>query len=252
VREHNQSKHEVEDLPILHCCFDRTSKNIFLHFSQLFHSIFFLFFASLTLAMVNDRKRAKKAMSLVSKGRKLQPEDVRARVGALLGGAEQQSVSGSERGSSAGGHGPRFLAKVAHKRKVVGEKTTRKVLEVAGAKGKREVTEVVTKEEFTGPLRTVEEAQGIKLLHRAVKNQSHNRPLPHQTLRHDYEYRLRKVATAGVVCLFNSLAQAQKVGAQAMEEAEQTVTVDKAQEKKLIASREAFLSALRHSQPAQL
>ena len=123
------------------------------------------------------------------------------------------------------------------------------MLEVQDAKGKKEV---VVKEELTGPQRTVEEAQGMKLLHRAVKNQSHNKPLPHQTQRHDYEYRLRKVATAGVVCLFNSLAQAQKVGDAALEEAEHTVTMDKAQEKKLIASREAFLSALRQSKPFEL
>jgi hypothetical protein len=216
--------------------------------------------------MGNDRKRAKKSMSLVAKGRKLQPDDVKARVSALLGGVEiadatsdsqprpaSSSGRASAASSSAGGLAPRFLAKVAHKRKLVGQKTTRKVLEVAakdGSKGRK--AEVVTKEEFTGPMRTVEEAQGIKMLHRAVKSQSHNKRLDHQTARHDYEYRLRKVATAGVVCLFNSLAQAQKVGAQAMEEAEQTVTVDKAQEKKLIASREAFLSALRQSQPAEL
>ena len=195
--------------------------------------------------MGNDRKRAKKAMSLVAKGKKLAPEDVRARVGALIGQSSSAPPSSGDSTIAA----PRFLAKVANNKKAVGAKTTRKVLEVQDAKGKKEV---VVKEELTGPQRTVEEAQGMKLLHRAVKNQSHNKPLPHQTQRHDYEYRLRKVATAGVVCLFNSLAQAQKVGDAALEEAEHTVTMDKAQEKKLIASRVAFLSALRQSKPFEL
>lgn len=49
------------------------------------------------------------------------------------------------------------------------------------------------------------------MLRAAVKNQSHNRLLPHQS-RHDYEYRLRNIGTIGVVKLFNSLATAHKAG----------------------------------------
>ncbi|ORC91144.1 uncharacterized protein TM35_000061490 [Trypanosoma theileri] len=84
---------------------------------------------------------------------------------------------------------------------------------------------------------------GLRLLHRAVRSQSHNRLLPHQN-RHDYEYRLRTVATTGVVRLFNSLAQARKA-AGAVEAQEKHLTADKALEKKQVATKEAFLAALR-------
>ncbi|KAH9584139.1 Ribosomal RNA-processing protein 15 [Trypanosoma melophagium] len=84
---------------------------------------------------------------------------------------------------------------------------------------------------------------GLRLLHRAVRSQSHNRLLPHQN-RHDYEYRLRTVATTGVVRLFNSLAQARKA-AGAVETQEKHRTADKTLEKKQVATKEAFLAALR-------
>lgn len=94
--------------------------------------------------------------------------------------------------------------------------------------------------------RSTTEAIGLKILHQAVKNQSHGRLLPHQN-RHDYEYRLRSVATMGVVQLFNSLAQSRKASA-ALDAEESRMTSDKMTEKKQVTSKEAFLAALRQPQ----
>ena len=89
---------------------------------------------------------------------------------------------------------------------------------------------------------------GLSMLRKAVRSQSHLRKLPHQD-RHDYEFLLRRVATSGVVRLFNALTQAKAIGQQQFDKAEKTTTVDKAEERKFVATRDAFLSALRTSQP---
>jgi hypothetical protein len=89
-----------------------------------------------------------------------------------------------------------------------------------------------------------EAAEGDTLLRKELREQNHTRQLPHQA-RHDYEFRLRRVATSGAVQLFNALAQAQSAGTRAQEEAEKTATEDKAAEYKHVASRDAFLAALR-------
>ena len=85
---------------------------------------------------------------------------------------------------------------------------------------------------------------GMKLLKTALRNQNHKKVLPHQD-RPDYEYRLRRVATSGCVRLFNALAQAQSAGADAAHEAQKEMTQDKAESHKIVASRDAFMSALR-------
>lgn len=92
--------------------------------------------------------------------------------------------------------------------------------------------------------RSPAEAQGLKLLRRAVLNQSHNRVLPFHG-RHDFEFRLRRLATSGVVQLFNAVAAAQKAAQGEMDKAGKTVTVEKAEANKVGASRDAFLSALK-------
>eukprot|EP00796_Vickermania_ingenoplastis_P008813 gene8813-6198_t len=107
-------------------------------------------------------------------------------------------------------------------------------------------------------LRTTAEAQGLRLLHQAIKNQGHKRLLPFQQ-RHDYEYRLRHVATLGVVHLFQSLATARKAGAQVEldhsgkpsdpfggdDRGKLLASEDKVRERKEVVSKEAFLAALR-------
>ncbi|CCW69021.1 unnamed protein product [Phytomonas sp. Hart1] len=98
-------------------------------------------------------------------------------------------------------------------------------------------------EEAVAPQRTTAEAIGLKILHRAVKSQGHNRLLPHQN-RHDFEYRLRTVATMGVVRLFNSLAQARRASS-AIDTDLKYLTADKLNERKQTVSKEAFLEALR-------
>jgi hypothetical protein len=95
--------------------------------------------------------------------------------------------------------------------------------------------------------RSKEELQGLKILRAAVKNQSHNRPLAHHE-RQDYEFRLRRVATQGVVRLFNALAASQRAAQQAIEAetAEgKEPDEDNNLEEKAKASRETFLSTLR-------
>lgn len=109
--------------------------------------------------------------------------------------------------------------------------------------------------------RTTAEAVGLRLLHQALKTQGHNRVLPFQQ-RPDYEYRLRHVATLGVVELFRSLAAARKAGeavTNTLEKGESEwydggargsevrLTEDKIRERKEMVSKEAFLAALRGS-----
>jgi hypothetical protein len=84
---------------------------------------------------------------------------------------------------------------------------------------------------------------GMRLLKHAVRERNHGLLLPHQD-RPDYEFRLRRVATSGCVRLFNALAQAQSAGASAQAAAEREMTMEKAEGQKMVASREAFLSAL--------
>lgn len=94
--------------------------------------------------------------------------------------------------------------------------------------------------------RTPAERIGARLLRRAVRNQSYNRPLEHQQ-RVDYEYRLRRVATMGVVRLFNALSKSHEVGEREMKEAQQTVTIDKAEHYSNVATKDAFLASLKQS-----
>lgn len=86
-------------------------------------------------------------------------------------------------------------------------------------------------------------------LKRALKDQSHLRELA-QHQRHDYEFKLRQIATAGVVRVFNALNEAQRASNAAATEVREDVpilTQEKIHQKKEIASKDAFLSALRHA-----
>lgn len=105
--------------------------------------------------------------------------------------------------------------------------------------------------------RSATEAVGLKLLHQALKTQGHKRLLPFQQL-HDYEYRLRQVATMGVVRVFQSLAAARKAGAAVTEENNSLEdenrkhwTEEKVIERKEAISKEAFLAALRQGGPSR-
>ncbi|KPI86690.1 hypothetical protein ABL78_4248 [Leptomonas seymouri] len=180
------------------------------------------------------RAKGKRVVSLVKRSRKLDSETLRNRIAELTSG-------------EAAGARPTIGAKAA-KASAAGASQSGKVqvgkaaIEVVG-KGKRER---IVPEKDIAVQRTTAEAIGLKILHRAVKSQSHGRLLPHQN-RHDYEYRLRSVATMGVVQLFNSLAQSRKASA-ALEVEELRMTSDKVTEKKQVASKEAFLAALRQPQ----
>lgn len=180
------------------------------------------------------RAKGKKVVSLVKRSRKLAPESLQSRIAELTSGeassskTAKRSIAASAASSGASSSGKVQVGKAA--------------LEVVG-KGKRER---VVPEKDVAVQRTTAEAIGLKILHQAVKNQSHGRLLPHQS-RHDYEYRLRAVATMGVVQLFNSLAQSRKASA-ALDAEETRMTSDKVMEKKQVASKEAFLAALRQPQ----
>ena len=94
----------------------------------------------------------------------------------------------------------------------------------------------------------VEVKEGTRLLHKAVKEQSHRRVLP-QHQRHDFEYQLRQIATAGVVRVFNALNEAhtaaRRAEAEMQADADETVvTDDRVSERQALASRNAFLNAL--------
>lgn len=174
------------------------------------------------------RTKGKKIVSLVKRSRKLAPESLQSRIAELTSGAaaDARKTVGS---AAAAASAPR-VSKV---------QVGKAALEVVG-KGRRER---VVPEKDVAVQRTTAEAIGLKILHQAVKNQSHGRLLPFQS-RHDYEYRLRSVATMGVVQLFNSLAQSRKASA-ALAAEETRMTADKVLEKQQIASKEAFLAALR-------
>ena len=207
--------------------------------------------------------KGKKA-SLVQRHKKLAPTDVRNIMADLIGSetASQSAATGggaSSAGSNATGgflskirptHGSNSTAKKSASKSLLSDAT-----DGTGKKKKRSAMEVVGKanksvmvhddDEEVGVSRTIEEAQGLKLLNQAIKNQSYMKILDHQASG-DYEYKLRRIATAGVVQLFNSIKQAQRAGE--VEGADETVTLSKAEEKKLVASRDAFLAALRQPQ----
>lgn len=167
------------------------------------------------------KAKGKKVTSLVKRAPKLKEDALMSRIAALTGGAEAIKVTTS-------------TTVKQQTKKPVG----RAAMEIIGRE-----KEMVVPEEDVAFQRTPQEAVSLRILHRAVKDQSHNRLLPHQN-RHDYEYRLRQVATMGVVQLFNSLALARK--ASSAVEAESThMTADKTNEKKQVVSKEAFLAALR-------
>jgi hypothetical protein len=184
-------------------------------------------------------KKTNASKALVRRGRKLAAEEVQARVEALIGEGPSKNVEQGSGGSSVASSGT-FLSKIKTPKAVVTTKTKLKSLEVVGTEGAKRIVD--GDEEVAA--KTTQEMQGLKLLKRAVKDQSHQRLLPNQQ-RHDYEFRLRRIATMGVVRLFNSLAQSHSAGDKVMDASEKTVTIDKAQERKLIASRDAFLAALR-------
>lgn len=185
-------------------------------------------------------KKTNSSKALVRRGRKLASDAVQARVEALIGDAPTAAAAEGSAASSHATSSGTFLSKLKTP-KATHVKTKGKVLEVMGADGAKQRI-VDGGDELAD--RTTQELQGLKLLNRAVKEQSHQRILPHQQ-RHDYEFRLRRIATMGVVRLFNSLAQSHSAGDKALDGSEKIVTIDKAQEKKLIASRDAFLAALR-------
>ncbi|KPA80749.1 hypothetical protein ABB37_04205 [Leptomonas pyrrhocoris] len=182
----------------------------------------------------SKRAKSKKVVSLVKRSRKLDSEALQSRIAELTSGnaaGAHPTIGSKAAKASAAGGSPSGKVQVG-----------KAALEVVG-KGKRER---IVPEKDVAVQRTTAEAIGLKILHQAVKNQSHERLLPHQN-RHDYEYRLRSVATMGVVQLFNSLAQSRKASA-ALEAEESRMTSDKVMEKKQVASKEAFLAALRQPQ----
>ncbi|KAG8348864.1 putative Rrp15p [Trypanosoma vivax] len=186
------------------------------------------------------RAKGKRTVALVKRAPKLSPEALQQRIAELTGAA----VSGPLVDVA---DETKQVERKRSKNKVASSSQAANVIKKPVGKGAIEIvgkrTEKVVPTKDVAMVRSPAEAMGLKLLHRAVKNQSHNRSLPHQGA-HDYEYRLRTIATAGVVCLFNSLAQSRKAG-NAVEAQESHMTADKVHEKKQIASKEAFLASLR-------
>ncbi|KAG5511968.1 hypothetical protein GH5_07920 [Leishmania sp. Ghana 2012 LV757] len=178
------------------------------------------------------RAKSKKVVSLVKRSPKLAQDTLQSRIAELTSGgsAARASIGGSK------------VSKIGISPSTVKVPVGKAALEVVG-KRKRER---VVPEKDAPVQRSTAEAVGLKILHQAVKSQSHGRLLPHQS-RHDYEYRLRSVATMGVVQLFNSLAQSRKASA-ALDGEETKMTCEKVMEKKQIVSKEVFLAALRQPQ----
>ncbi|KAG5486273.1 hypothetical protein CUR178_07584 [Leishmania enriettii] len=178
------------------------------------------------------RAKSKKVVSLVKRSPKLAQDTLQSRIAELTSGgsAAHASIRGLK------------VSKTLISPSTVKVPVGKAALEVVG-KRKRER---VVPEKDAPVQRSTAEAVGLKILHQAVKNQSHGRLLPHQS-RHDYEYRLRSVATMGVVQLFNSLAQSRKASA-ALDGEETKMTSEKVMEKKQIVSKEVFLAALRQPQ----
>lgn len=173
--------------------------------------------------------------SLIRRSRKLTPGEVKARLSMLVTTTDDQLSVSSKRSQSS------FLSKVRTSKKQLPQAPKRKPVEVVQRGG--EQCDVFHAHEDVSTQRPRSEALGLKMVHQAIKEQNHNRELPsHQ--RHDYEYSLRKIATSGVVRLFNSLKVAQRIGSDELNTALHSTTVDKAQDRKVVASRAAFLASL--------
>ncbi|RNF10496.1 hypothetical protein TraAM80_01543 [Trypanosoma rangeli] len=182
------------------------------------------------------KAKGKQTVALVRRAPKLSSESLQQRIAELTGAAVHDTGEVAIRKKTQAKISSRSIARATAS---VSQKPVGKAaIEIVG----RRTEKLVPKTDVAAE-RTPAEAMGLKLLHRAVKDQSHKRLLPHQN-RHDYEYRLRSVATAGVVRLFNSLAQARKAGVVVETEAKH-MTADKVHEKKQLATKEAFLAALR-------
>eukprot|EP00744_Colponema_vietnamica_P019447 GILI01027508.1.p1 GENE.GILI01027508.1~~GILI01027508.1.p1 ORF type:complete len:192 (-),score=43.44 GILI01027508.1:70-645(-) len=177
--------------------------------------------------------------SLAQRSKRLAAEDVRNTLTRLLNTDEAVTKGSATHSASAASSGFLSAARSTTSAKVKKSKGVEVVSEGS--------TEVIHKEENLEERKKTSDLVGLRLMNRALMSQSYQQLLPHQE-RGDYEYKLRKIATTGVVRLFNSLKISQKVGENELKEAEHTVTIDKAQEKKLVASRDAFLAALRTSQ----
>ncbi|EKF27842.1 hypothetical protein MOQ_008426 [Trypanosoma cruzi marinkellei] len=196
------------------------------------------------------KAKRKRTVALVRRAPKLSSESLQQRIAELTGTAAHDNNNNEEAEEATNA--------VKNTRVKIFSNTTTRAAATASQKpvgraaieivGKR--TERLVPKTDVAAERTPVEAMGLKLLHRAVKDQSHNRLLPHQN-RHEYEYRLRTVATAGVVRLFNSLAQARKAGA-VVEMEEKHMTAEKVHEKKQVATKEAFLAALRQPRKMDL
>jgi hypothetical protein len=199
------------------------------------------------------KKHVNKSLALVKRTKPATQGSVENQLADLLSADNAAPVTG--RSSSVGGDATGFMSKYrepkaasatkkkshkSHSLQVVGKdgiETVEAPAEIAkAAAAKAEEDKVVD--------------PGLKLLRRAVRDQSHAREMP-QHDRHDYEYLLRRVATAGVVQVFNALATAQNAGRNTLQTAEKTVTIDKAEEKKFVATRDAFLSSLRSTKPTR-
>ncbi|CCW64429.1 unnamed protein product [Phytomonas sp. EM1] len=163
-----------------------------------------------------------KVTSLIKRSPKLPEDALQNRLNELINGSE--GIKPSKAAEPQGGVQKKPVGKAA--------------IEIVG-----KTREKFVPEQTVAPQRTTAEAIGLKILHRAVKSQGHNRLLPHQN-RHDYEYQLRTVATMGVVRLFNSLAQARRASS-AVDVDFKTLTADKVNEKKQNVSKETFLATLR-------
>lgn len=173
------------------------------------------------------KAKGKKVTSLVKRAPKLKDTALTSRLAELVGGGEGIKVV------------PTSTAKLPTKKPI-----GKAAMEIVGARKEKLVPEA-----DVALMRSPAEAVGLRILHQAVKNQNYNRLLPHQN-RHDYEYRLRSVATMGVVQLFNSIAHARKASS-AVEAESASLTADKANEKKQLVSKEAFLAALRQPSKPQ-
>lgn len=190
----------------------------------------------------SNLKKNKKAAAASILDKRLSKAAVHKRLAALLDDANVEEKTRSFESSAAGSGAGEFLTK-ARKKVDDSQAPRKKRLEIVGAESK----EVIGQEEKMNPAdsRSPAEAIGLKLLRHAVRNQSHLRVMAHH--RPDSEYQLRKAATSGVVRLFNALSASQKIGDAEEKEASKTKTLDKAQEQRLVASRDAFFAALKSS-----
>ncbi|CCD16999.1 unnamed protein product [Trypanosoma congolense IL3000] len=188
------------------------------------------------------KAKSKRTVALVKRAPKLSSDALQRRIAELTGATSALSTSDVEP-TEAVADLKRKKSKASRKSASRNTSTLKTPIGKAAIEIVGKTTEKVVPMAEVAPERSSAEAMGLKLLHRAVKNQSHNRLLPHQSAQ-DYEYRLRSVATAGVVCLFNSLSQSRRASL-AVDAEERHLTADKVQEKKQVISKEAFLEALR-------